>query len=51
MNDPTAMRLALTVLLCVVAWTIAMVFIGNPEALLFACLLGVAAVLICPTPP
>ena len=51
MADPFAVRLALSILLGMVALIVALLAGGHPAALVLSLLVGVAAVLSCPSPP
>ena len=51
MPDPTPSRLALSILLGMVALIVALLAGGHPWALALSLLVGVAAVLSCPSPP
>ena len=51
MPDPIAVRLALSILLGMVALIVALLAGGHPWALALSLLVGVAAVLSCPSPP
>lgn len=51
MSDPYAQQVALSMLLAVVALVVALMWHSSPAALVFAGLLGLAAILACPSPP
>jgi len=51
MDEIQAAKIAMALALILAAWSIAIVFLSNPVALWFACLLGVVAILVCPSPP
>ena len=49
--DPFAVRLALSILLGLAALIVALLAGGHPGALVLSLLVGVAAILACPSPP
>jgi len=51
MLDPYASQVALSILLSMVSLSIALIWHTSPAGLVLAFLLGLAAVLTCPSPP
>jgi hypothetical protein len=51
MDDPYANQLALSILMLVAAWAVALLWFGSPAALAFACLLALASLATFPSPP
>ena len=51
MDDPFAVHLALSILLGLAALIVALLAGGHPWALALSLMVGVAAVLACPSPP
>ena len=51
MDDPYANQLALSILMLVAAWAVALLWWGSPAALAFACLLALASLAAFPPPP
>jgi hypothetical protein len=51
MDDPYANQLALSILMLVGSWAVALLWWGSPAALAFACLLALASLATFPPPP
>ena len=51
MHDPFAAQVALSLLLLLQAWVVALLWFGSPAAMAFAVLLALASLLTFPSPP
>jgi hypothetical protein len=51
MGDPFALQVALSLLLLLTAWAVALLWFGSPAAMAFAALLALASLITFPSPP